>query len=155
MYISTSKGFGALAQLPMPLGTLACVEARVNQVLSSPSATKRWGVQGQLLPADVQIRHPRPGTANRFRSPSLGGFGRSGVGKSNVFALDIAWRCGFRGPLLNFDGQAQPHFVYPLSNMLTTCDLLEDAILRSGGTLSEDQKEEFRKQCRATARRPI
>jgi hypothetical protein len=120
MYISTSKGFGALAQLPAPLGTLACVEARVNQILSSPSATKRWGVKGQLLPADVQIRHPGAGAANRFRSPSPGGFGRSGVGKSNVFALDIAWRCGFRAPLLNVGGQAHPDFVYPLSNMLTT-----------------------------------
>lgn len=35
------------------------------------------------------------------------------------------------------------------------CDLLEEVILQSGGILSEDQKEDFRKQCREAAKRPI
>jgi len=36
-----------------------------------------------------------------------------------------------------------------------SCFLLEDLFRRKGGTLSEKQKEDFRKQCRERAKRPI
>jgi hypothetical protein len=142
MYILASKGLGGLAQLPTPLGTLACVEQSANQILSDPAAVKRWGLQGQLLSTDLKIQHPGAGSADRFRKPSPGGFGKSGVGKANVFALDIAWRCGFHVPLLNVGTQTVPEFIYPLSNMLTTyaesapqADFFHNGIMHPAGSL--------------------
>jgi hypothetical protein len=44
----------------------------------------------------------------------------NGQNKCNVFALDIAWRSGFRVPIINIATAANPLYSYPRANTLTT-----------------------------------
>jgi hypothetical protein len=62
----------------------------------------------------LMIRHPSE-TANRFRRTTFRGFN-----KCNLFALDLAWRSGFRVPLLNIGTRSRPRYSYPLANMLAS-----------------------------------
>jgi hypothetical protein len=105
---------GDLAKAPAPLGTFDRVQEEVNKIVSSGAAA-RWGVAGSLTSAEVKIEHPGPETANRFRRSAL-----KDLPKSNVFALDIAWRSGFHVPLLDVGTGGQQEFIYPLANMLTS-----------------------------------
>ncbi|MCI0393240.1 MAG: hypothetical protein MOB07_31310 [Acidobacteria bacterium] len=106
-----------LAESPPPIGTFSRVEYEVNQILADPNAARRWGTgpQGNLLSSDLRIRHPSSAN-NLFRPASA----FNGANKCNVFALDIAWRSGFRVPPLNIGTSAQPRYSYPLANSLTT-----------------------------------
>ena len=105
------------AGLP-PLGTFARVQHEVDQILVNPAEARRWGAPGSLLSNGVyrlKIQHPAPGAANRFRR-----YSGLGSNKCNVFALDVAWRSGFRVPLLNIGSVSRPRYSYPLANSLTT-----------------------------------
>jgi hypothetical protein len=122
---SLNLGFslGDLAKAPAPLGTFDRVQEEVNKIVSSGAA--RWGVAGSLTSADVKIEHPGPEAANRFRRAAL-----KDLPKSNVFALDIAWRSGFHVPLLDVGTGGQQEFIYPLANMLTASPKARSAPVR-------------------------
>jgi len=127
MYIWTRAGLGQPAAanwspsfnppavtIPRP-STFARVEYEINQILADPAAARRWREAGKLSPNDLLITHPsREG--NLFRPASA----FDGSNKCNVFDLDIAWRSGFRVPLLNIGTKARPRFSYPRANSLTT-----------------------------------
>lgn len=127
MYVGASKGqshrsslhlgfwLGDIAKAPAALGTFDRVQEEADKVISSGAAAARWGVGGSLTSADITIEHPGPEAANRFRRTALKDFP-----KSNVFALDIAWRSGFHVPLLDIGTSGRQEFIYPLANMLTS-----------------------------------
>ena len=101
------------------LGTFARVRSEIDAALITEEEARRWGVRGSLLSQDnyrLRIQHPGPGALNRFRRYHF-----RGANKCNLFALDIAWRSGFRVPILNIAARkAPPRYSYPLANMLTT-----------------------------------
>jgi hypothetical protein len=101
-----------------PLATFARARHEIDLILANPSEAQRWGVPGTLLSGGVyriQIQHPGSGAANQFRRTGFQGFN-----KCNLFVLDLAWRAGFRVPLLNIGTSARPRYSYPLANSLTT-----------------------------------
>ena len=107
-----------LSEAPPPLGTFSRVEHEVSRILANPTEAAHWGVPGSLLPGDgvyrLQIQHPSA-AANQFRRYHF-----RNANKCNVFALDIAWRSGFRVPLLNIGTGNRPRYSYPRANPLTT-----------------------------------
>jgi hypothetical protein len=63
----------------------------------------------------LYIKHPSSDN-NLFRWAAA----FDGSNKCNVFDLDLAWRSGFRVPLLNIGTAAAPRYSYPRANSLTT-----------------------------------
>ena len=128
MYIWTRKGLGLgenapswspsfnppAVIIPRP-STFARVEYEVNQILANPAAARRWRQAGNLLADDLYVTHPSRDN-NLFRPAAA----FNGSNKCNVFILDVAWRSGFRIPLLNIGAAAAPRYSYPRANMLTT-----------------------------------
>jgi hypothetical protein len=121
-----SPGIGLIAQpaqpapvvLPTALGTFARVRHEIDQILSNAAEARRWRLAGSLLSNGnyrLQIQHPGPPQNNHFRRYSF-----QGDDKCNLFGLDIAWRSGFRVPLLNIGTAANPRYSYPRANSLTT-----------------------------------
>ena len=133
--------FGNLGQLATApaLGTFARVEFEVNLIVSGTGSAAaqrrlRWSRAGsllldpQLVNNDVKIFYPGPGQGPQHpctAGPPAGSQNRFRRGhfqnqfKCNVFALDIAWRSGFRVPLSNIHTSANPCYSYPLANTLT------------------------------------
>jgi hypothetical protein len=128
MYIITREGLGQgegatswsrsfnppAVIIPRP-STFAHVEYEVKQILANPAAARRWRQAGNLLADDLYITHPSRDN-NRFRPAAA----FNGANKCNVFILDMAWRSGFRVPLLNIGTPALPRYSYPRANSLTT-----------------------------------
>jgi hypothetical protein len=99
-----------------PLGTFGRVQYEIAQILGAEAG--RWSIPGSLLSNGnyrLQIEHPGSGINNRFRRYSF-----QDNDKCNLFALDVAWRSGFRVPILNIGNQAHPRYSYPLANTLTS-----------------------------------
>jgi hypothetical protein len=101
---------------PPQLGTFARAEFEAQQIVANESAA--WRKAGSLLTGGnyrLQIEHPGAGANNRFRRYSF-----INSDKCNLFALDVAWRSGFRVPLLDIGTPAVPRYSYPLANTLTS-----------------------------------
>ena len=122
----TPGGLGLLAQPAQPapvvpppaLGTFARARHEIDQIVNNAAEAQRWSLAGSLLANGnyrLRIEHPAPAPNNRFRR---GTFQRHN--KCNLFALDIAWRSGFRVPLINRRTPANPQYSYPRSNSMTT-----------------------------------
>lgn len=113
----------ALTPAPIPpagipsLGTFARAAYEINQVVANPAEAVRWGYGGSLLSDShyrLHIKYPGPGAPNRFRRYHF-----RDANKCNLFGLDMAWRSGFKVPILNRGTKTRP-YTYPLANMLTT-----------------------------------
>lgn len=111
--------------IPRP-STFARVQYEVDQILGNSASARRWRQAGNLFADDLDIRHPSSDN-NLFRPAAA----FNGANKCNVFDLDLAWRSGFRVPLLNIGTAAVPRYSYPRANSLTT---YAARALRSGNT---------------------
>jgi hypothetical protein len=101
---------------PPRLGTFARVQHEAQQIVTTEPRV--WRLAGNLLAGGtyrLQIQHPGPGADNRFRR-----FSFQGNDKCNLFALDVAWRSGFRVPVLNIGTATAPRYSYPLANTMTS-----------------------------------
>jgi hypothetical protein len=117
------------AAAPPPLGTFRRVRYEAGEILRDLAAVRRWRQAGALLANDVTIFYPGPGLGPRHpctQGPPAGSQNRFRRGplqnsdKCNVFALDLAWRSGFRVPMINIHTAANPCYSYPLANTLTS-----------------------------------
>jgi hypothetical protein len=125
MYVSGALSLPRQLDLGQPapaggatqLGTFARVQHEAQQIVTNEPGL--WSLAGNLLPAGgtyrLQIQHPGPGADNHFRRGSF-----QGRDKCNLFALDVAWRSGFRVPVLNIGTAAAPEYSYPRANTLTS-----------------------------------
>jgi len=93
-----------LAQAPAQSGTVERMEQEVGRILSVPAAADRWRFASALQPGDLLIRGSVPNFVN---------FNFQRSNKCNQFALDIAWRSGFRVPLIRRDAL---RVNYPICN---------------------------------------
>ena len=100
-----------------PLGTFGRAAYEINRIVTHPAEASRWGFGGSLLSNGnyrLRIRIPGPDNLNLFRRYDF-----RDANKCNLFGLDMAWRAGFRVPVLRRRRKTRP-YTYPLANMLTT-----------------------------------
>lgn len=124
MYIQNTDlrpplGSSPTTTTPPALGTIGRIEYEINQIVNINAEAQRWGENGSLQDRlDIRRFMSSPAWAP---NDSFRRFNFQRSNKCNIFALEMAWRCGFKVPVLNYNYTSEGRrFTFPLANQLTT-----------------------------------
>ena len=124
------RGGAASIRIDDPNPDIEFVETGLGGTIPTPASSRlpfrRTNSRSMAAKPIIAASKSLPCSSGRERASAF-----DGSNKCNVFDLDLAWRSGFRVPLLNIGTAAVPRYSYPRANSLTT---YAAGALRGGNT---------------------